>query len=596
MFIRTRVLHGWTSCAGCHDTCWLGTQLRACSLCSLTYHEGCFAKAVLTPGTAAAQGTATVSTREIAEAAFGTEEAETTPGAQDDGHWRPIAHVHELYWARVLLPMKCDKCSARIITLGVQKSLTCVDCDAVFHGDCGKQLPEGTAVILDENDQSAREVAKSSAMLQQQTLSETLALISHFNEKNRNWFLTVANPLAMRRLQQQQSKLYIEACAALPTAMVTESEFAKVRRALRFATAAYGVAYETGHMSDAMSNVLMRVMKREMMAPKAEPNNLAVTQILQLHRDALLYSRWGKSVFDPSYCVLLDHEASWIVLAFRGSLSDADFLTDACGHLVPFCGGMAHKGMVTMIDKVLADSHLLACLRSQRSQYPQYRLLVTGHSLGAGLATLFLIRMVKEPFLGTDGIYEPPAETSEERRARGVRRPAPEGALACSWAHGIAFAPPPVLTMPLADCFDSVLTSIVVGKDMVCRLQLPSVDRLGVQLAAKGGAGEAGVAHLADGIEECFISGKIFFSPKPNHLHTRLTHLDRTSVLLRDLFISTSMIMNHVMDSYGLALAAVAASVSLTGSVSPPTERNDAGGNDAAPAEDEEGVVVLGQE
>jgi hypothetical protein len=551
MFVRTRTLTSWTYCARCRKTCWVGTPLRTCSLCGLYYHEQCFTDALNDTPASYNQPTGARSASVPGE--------DDVPDAEA---WKPVAHVHELYQTTRVLPTDCDVCGKTVGLLGFSNgaSYACVDCDSVFHVDCGAALPKERAVMLDTE---AKMALDAPSRAQQDAMGDTLRLLAQFNEKNRNWFLTAANPLAMRRLQAQQGKLYIEACQGLPDAHLEASELLSLRRALRFATAAYGIAYHEGHMSTPFSNMIMRVARRHMMIPKSEPNNLAVTQILQLPRDALTYDKWGKSIFEPSYCLLLDHEAEWIVLAFRGSLSDADFLSDACGHLVDFCGGMAHKGMVTMIDKVFEDTVLFTSIAAQRQRHPSYRFVVTGHSLGGGLTTLFMIKMLKERTFGDQGISTPPALSDEVRKALGMRRPQPEGAVMCDWAWAAAFAPPPVVTLPLADCFDRAITSVVVAKDVVCRLQLTSIDRLGSQLAEKSDTAST-VPHMADGVEECFICGSILFSTKPNHVRTRLTHLDRASLLLRDIFVSTYMVTNHIMDSYGRALAAVASSAATT--------------------------------
>uniref|UniRef100_A0A7S1LYA1 sn-1-specific diacylglycerol lipase n=1 Tax=Neobodo designis TaxID=312471 RepID=A0A7S1LYA1_NEODS len=308
----------------------------------------------------------------------------------------------------------------------------------------------------------------------------------------------------------------------------------------------------------------MRVAFRELLAPKAEVNNSAVARILGMHRDALLHASWGQTVYDPSYCVMLDEGAHEIVLAFRGSLSDADFLTDACGLPAPFCGGMAHKGMATMIDRVVADEALFECLRDARQAHPSFKLVVTGHSLGAGLATLFTIRVLHDRLLGGDDtapVYHPSPMAEEVRAQLGLRRAPPPDSLACDWMHTYAFAPPPVVTLPLADRFDSCITSVVVAKDVVPRLSLTSVDRLGAKLAEIGGASAStvGTGHFVDGVEESFIPGTVLLSTKPNHAHTRLVVVDRRSVLLRDIFLSSWMVVNHIPDQYAQALATVAA-------------------------------------
>jgi hypothetical protein len=493
------------------------------------------------------------------------------------------------------------------------RAFTCIDCDAVFHEGCGAALPADLAVVLTtEARMSLEENAAQHALHQRKATADTLGLLANFNSKNKNWFHSVAKPFAMRALQKQQASLYIDACLRLPDAKLEPAVLEDTRRALRFAIASYGTAYEQGCMSDAFSNVMMRVAFRDLLAPKAETNNDAVARILGLPRDVVLHAAWGKTVCEPSYCVVLDEAAEEVVLAFRGSLSDADFLTDACGMPAPFCGGMAHQGMCEMVDRVVKDSALFDCLRHALTVHRGFKLIIAGHSLGAGLTTLFTMRLLHERLLGDDPafrVYHPPAMSEEVRAAMGLRRFPPADSLACDWCHAYAFAPPPVVTLPLADQFDSCITSVVVAKDVVPRLSLTSVDRLGAKLAQIGGASAPGVGagHFVDSVEETFIPGTVLLSTKPNHVRTRLVRVDRRSVLLRDIFLSSSMVVNHIPDQYAQALSVIAAAARTPAAAAAVAGGNAGDGAADAPATpeqdslfatdddmDTEGFIVLG--
>mgnify|MGYP002780822186 CR=1 FL=1 len=80
-----------------------------------------------------------------------------------------------------------------------------------------------------------------------------------------------------------------------------------------------------------------------------------------------------------------------IVLAFRGTQMRClrDWMTDIRFSLVPSCGGQVHRGFSLALDLIWDEvmAQLNRCHSSQKA------IFVTGHSLGAGLATLAASRL-----------------------------------------------------------------------------------------------------------------------------------------------------------------------------------------------------------
>jgi len=115
----------------------------------------------------------------------------------------------------------------------------------------------------------------------------------------------------------------------------------------------------------------------------------------------ILYSNFTSSARTfgklPNHYIVMDHANDAVVVAFRGTLSLSEAITDVNCLPEPFSiggeAGYAHKAMALgarMALKVLEDAILdiSAC-------YPEHRLWIVGHSLGAGVASLLAI-LLKE--------------------------------------------------------------------------------------------------------------------------------------------------------------------------------------------------------
>ncbi|CAN8066358.1 unnamed protein product [Agarophyton chilense] len=102
-------------------------------------------------------------------------------------------------------------------------------------------------------------------------------------------------------------------------------------------------------------------------------------QVLVSHLD-------GEHINVPRYFVGLDETYKTIVISIRGTSSISDLITDLLCENAPFAGGYAHSGMKDAAYALYTS--LLPTLRAALQKYPRYSVVVTGHSLGAGVAIL----------------------------------------------------------------------------------------------------------------------------------------------------------------------------------------------------------------
>mmetsp|Transcript_8707 Transcript_8707/g.19113 ORF Transcript_8707/g.19113 Transcript_8707/m.19113 type:complete len:753 (+) Transcript_8707:114-2372(+) len=189
-----------------------------------------------------------------------------------------------------------------------------------------------------------------------------------------------------------------------------------------------------------------------------------------LSNTELVFVSFKNDTSHKVYAVFLDHDKEQVVIAIRGTLSLEDCITDAICEPAPLDavgaqfgfdgkGRFAHAGMLKAALSIRAelesaetlhkiyngmDSTLQTPLR-ERANCSHYKLIVTGHSLGAGAAILLSV----------------------------ILRPAFPS------LHCFAFGTPGSLLDPRScDEYSSFVTTTVMNNDLVCRLSFPSLCQL----------------------------------------------------------------------------------------------------------------------
>merc|ERR1711939_592549 len=100
--------------------------------------------------------------------------------------------------------------------------------------------------------------------------------------------------------------------------------------------------------------------------------------------------------------VSLDHESKAVVLTCRGTLGFEDVLTDmTCDYDDLLWQGQrykVHKGIHASARRLLggSGSRVMATIRATLEQYPDYGLVLCGHSLGGAVAAILAI-LISEP-------------------------------------------------------------------------------------------------------------------------------------------------------------------------------------------------------
>ncbi|XP_059387653.1 diacylglycerol lipase-beta [Carassius carassius] len=178
------------------------------------------------------------------------------------------------------------------------------------------------------------------------------------------------------------------------------------------------------------------------------------TSILQStglqYRD-FIHISFHNQIYEIPFYVALDHEREAVLVAVRGTLSLKDVLTDLsaeCENLsVEGVSGTcyAHKGIsqaAHYLYKRLVNDGILS---QAFNIAPEYKLVICGHSLGAGAASLLAVLLHST-----------------------------HPTLQC-----YAFSPPGgLMSKALADYSKQFVVSVVLGKDLVPRLSIPNMEDL----------------------------------------------------------------------------------------------------------------------
>jgi len=193
-----------------------------------------------------------------------------------------------------------------------------------------------------------------------------------------------------------------------------------------------------------------------------DPKDAAVKMGLSEEKDEVILTWFEDKEGDdhcPKFMVFTDHSTKSIVLAVRGTYSLADVIVDIICDEEKFLDGFAHRGILKGANRIMKESG--ETLKKALAAHPDHRLVITGHSLGAGTAILITMAILSGNF---KQIVDPNLTS-----------------IKC-----IALAPPPVYrsTDLQASQLNQNINIFVNGNDCVPRLSLANMAKLLATLRA----------------------------------------------------------------------------------------------------------------
>ncbi|KAA6423739.1 MAG: hypothetical protein FRX49_06310, partial [Trebouxia sp. A1-2] len=223
--------------------------------------------------------------------------------------------------------------------------------------------------------------------------------------------------------------------------------------------AAYGYAMAAGHMSNLLNFALMHTVHQISFdaagGASAEANNLAVAQLAGLDPTDVIMGEWSNSVMRPCHYIAADKANHCIILAIRGSLEVGDVLSDLSANPMELSllgvQGKVHEGMMSAATFVHCNS--AAALESVAHTHPGWPLVVTGHSMGGGVAAIVAALL------------------------RDGTAPKGLGPVRCC-----VISPAAVFSGDLSEACRPFITSLILRSDAVPRLSYASVEGIFVEL------------------------------------------------------------------------------------------------------------------
>ncbi|RDD45324.1 Sn1-specific diacylglycerol lipase beta [Trichoplax sp. H2] len=130
-------------------------------------------------------------------------------------------------------------------------------------------------------------------------------------------------------------------------------------------------------------------------------NQTAVRGLIQQKAYEVLYASYRNKLYETPFLLAVDHSRKSVVVSIRGTLSLIDLAADMIATPIKLLvdgveDAYTHQGITKCAENIkqkLDENNLLAIVMKQHSSY---RLIITGHSLGAGAAAILSILLRRD--------------------------------------------------------------------------------------------------------------------------------------------------------------------------------------------------------
>eukprot|EP00427_Karlodinium_veneficum_P067171 CAMPEP_0169306884 /NCGR_PEP_ID=MMETSP1017-20121227/991_1 /TAXON_ID=342587 /ORGANISM="Karlodinium micrum, Strain CCMP2283" /LENGTH=553 /DNA_ID=CAMNT_0009400123 /DNA_START=75 /DNA_END=1736 /DNA_ORIENTATION=- len=170
--------------------------------------------------------------------------------------------------------------------------------------------------------------------------------------------------------------------------------------AAMYARAAYGALMRQGG-GDRVSAFVRGAARVAVGKWNASHNLQAFMELVDIRPEDVLLSSWGEQTFEPAFVVFFDHKLKWLVITIRGTCEWKALYTDMAADTCTVASGLAHEGVARAARFIMAQiEHILA---AALHTYPTYKVVCTGHSLGAAVAAVLAL-LLRESEEGVDSV------------------------------------------------------------------------------------------------------------------------------------------------------------------------------------------------
>ncbi|KAJ3284673.1 hypothetical protein HK104_009828 [Borealophlyctis nickersoniae] len=237
--------------------------------------------------------------------------------------------------------------------------------------------------------------------------------------------------------------------------------FEKIERFGRFSSGAYGASF---------LRLLGLGRAKEMMLEQCDVhfNHQSFSFHTEVPIEHIVTSSHGDlnplhppMIHAPVHYVVVDAQTSSVVVSLRGTLGLSDLVTDLTSSYAPFVTsdgerGMVHSGMLASAKKV-AHGPVRDAVAEALEKHPGFSLVLTGHSLGGGVAALLALLWSRQ-IRNEDG-----SDSFVVTEEAGFR-PCP--------IHCYVYGPPAVMSANLSRYTISLITTVIHRHDIVPCLSL----------------------------------------------------------------------------------------------------------------------------